>query len=108
MDQFFIIPMAKVPDTVCESEEEDADATGFLMPYLFEPLGKVGSDASSSCSSFDHSRPPSPFLTTTTRRTSPDDWCKCGNCQQKMSQQECVCCVELQDCKKILEAENLA
>jgi len=40
--------------------------------------------------------------------TKSDDWCQCGNCQQKQQEIECICCMELQDTKSILDKQNLS
>jgi len=82
-----------------DSEEEYEQ----LLPYQFEP-------EPSECNSDSGHEIESLTLDTLDRqdRTKSDDWCQCGNCQQKQQEIECICCMELQDTKSILDKHNLS
>ena len=98
-------------DRSSESDEEDSN----LVPYHFEPEASSESDSEDVLVTTEEEgvvvvKSTTPTTTTIIDRTklgSNKDWCKCGYCQVNYNKMECVCCIELEKSKSLIDEYNL-
>ena len=80
-----------------------------IIPYQFEPRKNDNDidDEWTDCS--EESNEEEPDVEKTKRnKVDAEEWCKCGNCQQKEAEVECICCWELKETKTMSDKNNIS
>ena len=80
-----------------------------VQGFQFEPLKKrisrsTNSDSDSSWETCDDSDGDTNLGTRLDEKV--DSWCKCGNCVTMPTEQECLCCHELDSAKNIFDLQG--
>ncbi|XP_057295017.1 P2X purinoceptor 7-like [Hydractinia symbiolongicarpus] len=81
-----------------------------ILQYLFEPvvISEGGEDEWTDCSSEANESDVEREMGKQGRcDVESETWCKCGHCQKKYFPIECICCVEVEETKRMIEKENI-
>ncbi|XP_040079223.1 P2X purinoceptor 7 [Ixodes scapularis] len=101
----------QVSDVSDISEEEDdafsaivADRRFGLQPYVYDPSASSSSEASEG----DGDMPDTPPRARPSQRVGTANWCSCNSsCRPMETDQESVCCLELQDVRELCSNQGV-